>query len=116
LDRAGTAADKAGVHVPQQTGHRGVVIGDQSGEAVDAFGSGAAGQPGQQLGAQSAALPVVDDGDGDLGGVRVVGVPDVAGDAHAVPAGLIQSAERLVVVVVDIGGVAQLRRGQLIFS
>lgn len=48
-------------------------------------------------------MPVVDDGDGDLGGLRVIGVPDVAGDAHAAPAGLIQRTERLVVVVVDVG-------------
>jgi hypothetical protein len=77
-------------------------------KAADAFGAGAAGQLGQQLGAQPAALPVVDDGDGDLGGVRVVGVADVTGDTDAAPAGVLQRAERLVVVVVDIGKVAQL--------
>src|SRR5215472_12210616 len=97
LDGAGTAAGKAGAHVPQQGGYRHVVIGDQRGEAVDAFGAGPGGQPGQQFGAQSTALPVVDDGDGDLGGVRVVGIADVAGDAHAASVGLIQSAKCFVV-------------------
>jgi hypothetical protein len=53
---------------------------------VDALGAGAPGQLGQQLGAQAAALPVVGDGDGDLSGVRVEGVADVAGDADAAPA------------------------------
>jgi hypothetical protein len=57
-------------------------------------------------------LPVIDDGDRDLSRLRVVGIPDVAGDAHAVPAGLVQRAERLMVVVVDVGEVAQLRRRQ----
>src|SRR5439155_15103517 len=64
---------------------------------------GPVGQEGEQLGAQAPALPVVHDGDGDLGGVRVVGVPDVAGDAHAAPVGGAQRADCLVVVVVDLG-------------
>jgi hypothetical protein len=55
-------------------------------------------------------LPVVDDGDRDLSRLRVVGIADVAGNAHAVPADLVQRAERLMVVVVDVGEVAQLRR------
>jgi hypothetical protein len=53
-------------------------------------------------------LPVVDDGDRDLGGLRVGGVADVAGDADTAPVRMIQRAERLVVVVVDVGKVAQL--------
>jgi hypothetical protein len=32
-------------------------------------------------------LPVIDDGDRDLSRLRVVGIADIAGDAHAVPAG-----------------------------
>ena len=50
------------------------------------------------------------DGDGDLGGVRVLAVPDVPGDAHAAPAGVVKRTERLVVAVVDVGEVAQLGR------
>jgi len=55
-------------------------------------------------------LPAVDDGDGDLGGVRVLAVPDVPGDAHAAPAGVVKRAERLVVAVVDVGEITQLGR------
>jgi hypothetical protein len=62
------------------------------------------------------ALIVVDDGDGDLSGLRVLGVPDVAGNARAAPAGVVQRAERLMVVVVDVGEVAQLRAGQFVLS
>src|SRR5215470_10385157 len=81
LDGARTAASQAGAGVAQHPGHHRVVLGDQRGEPADAFATGPAGQPGYQLGAQPAALPVIDDGDGDFGGVRVAGVPDVAGDA-----------------------------------
>ena len=72
--------------------------------------AGPVGQPGQKLSAQSAALPVVGDGDGDLGGPRVVSIPDVTGDAHATPLGGAERADRLVVVVVHVGEVAQFRR------
>jgi hypothetical protein len=57
-------------------------------------------------------LPAIDDGDRDLSCLRVVGIPDITGDAHAVPADPVQRTERLMVVVVDIGKVAQLRRRQ----
>ncbi len=72
--RAGTAAGQAGAQLPRQPGYRDVLRGGQRGEAVDAGLPGPVGQPGEQLGAQSPALPVVHDGDGDLGGLRVVGV------------------------------------------
>jgi len=58
-------------------------------------------------------LPVIDDGDRDLSCLRVAGIPDIAGDAHAVPAGPVQRTDRLMVVVVDVGEVAQLRRRQI---
>ena len=48
----------------------------------------------------------------DLSRPWVAGIADIAGDAHAVPARRVQRAERLVVVVVDVGEIAQLRRGQ----
>src|SRR6185437_6907939 len=72
--------------------------------------AGPVGQPDQKLGAQSAALPVVGDGDRDLGGLRVVSIPDITGDTHAAPLGGAERADRLVVVVVHVGQVAQLRR------
>jgi hypothetical protein len=81
---------------------------DQRGEAADAFGAGTLRQLSHQFGAEAPPLPVVDDGDRDFGGPRVVGVPDVARDTDTTPVGVIQRAERLVVVVVDIGEVAQL--------
>src|SRR5690348_9587627 len=37
LDGAGAAADQVGAHVPEQPGHRSVVLGDQRGEPADAF-------------------------------------------------------------------------------
>jgi hypothetical protein len=57
-------------------------------------------------------LPVIDDGDRDLSCLRIVGIPDIAGDAHTVPVDPVQRTERLMVVVVDVGKVAQLRRRQ----
>jgi len=62
-------AHKLGAHVLQQPRHRRVVGGDQRGEAADAFLAATVRQLGQQFGAQAPALPVVDDGDGDLGGL-----------------------------------------------
>jgi len=102
--------DGVGAQAAEQRGHGRVVGRDQRGEAADAFGAGAAGQLGQQLGAEPAALPVVDDGEGDLGGVRVARVADVTSDADAAPGGVGQRAERFVVMVVDVGEVAQLGR------
>ena len=79
-------------------------------QPADAFLAGPVGQPGQQFGAQPPALPVVGDGEGDLGGLRVVGVPDVAGEARAAPVGRVQRDERLVVVMIHVGVVTQLGR------
>jgi hypothetical protein len=59
-------------------------------------------------------LPVIDDGDRDLSRLRVVDIADIAGDAHAVPAGPVQRSQCLMVVVVDVGKVAQLRRRQFL--
>jgi hypothetical protein len=102
--------DGAGADAAEQRGHGRVVGRDQRGEAADAFGAGAAGQLGQQLGAEPAALPVVDDGEGDLGGVRVARVADVAGDADAAAVGVVHRTEGLVVVVVDVSEAAQFGR------
>jgi hypothetical protein len=108
------APDKVGAYVAQEPGHCHVLARDQRGEAANAFGPGTVRQLAQQLGAQSAALPVIDDSDGDFSGLRVFGVPDVAGYAHAAPVRGIQRAKCLVVMVVDLGEVAQLRRGQFL--
>ena len=102
-------ADQTGTRVSQQSGHRYVFGRDQRGEPVDALLAGAIRQPGQQFAAQTPPLPVIDDRDGDVGGVRVIGIPDEPGDAHPAPVAGIQGAERLVVVMVEVGKVAQLR-------
>jgi hypothetical protein len=47
---------------------------------------------------QAAAVPGVDDGDGDLGGLRAASGSDVAGDAHTLAARG-DSGDGLVVVV-----------------
>jgi len=101
-------ADKVGPDVAQQSGHRRIAGRDQRGGAADAFGAGTLRQLSHQFGAEPPALPVVDDGNRDFGGLRVVGVADVAGDADTASVGVVQCAERLVVVVVDVGEVAQL--------
>ena len=81
---------------------------------MDAFGTGTFSQLSQQFGAESPALPFVHDGDGDLGGLRVLPGPDIPGDAHATPVARIHRAERLMVVMVDLGEAAQLHRGQFL--
>ena len=96
----------------QQPLHACIVGGDQRGEVADALLPGPISQPVQQLGAEPPALPFVDDGDGNLGSLRVFGMPDVASHAEATAIDRIQCAQRLVVVVVDLGEVTQLRRGQ----
>ena len=94
-----------------RAGHAGLLIDFGLGpRTLAARLEGTIRQLGQQLSAQTPALPVVNDGHGDLGCVPVLGIPDVAGDAHAAPVGLIHRAECLVVVVVDVGEDAQLRR------
>jgi hypothetical protein len=61
-------------------------------------------------------LPVIDDGDGDFGALGIVDIPDVASDAMAPTMDGIHCAERLVVVVVDPGEVAQLLRRQRLLA
>ena len=56
------------------------------------------------------ALPVVDDDDRDLGGVRLVAA-DVAGDADRL-AVVVEGDHRLVVVVVDLGQVLEVGRAR----
>jgi hypothetical protein len=105
-----------GADVSQQPDHGRVVSRDQRGEAPYALLAGAVSQLTQQLGAQSPALPVIDDGDGNFGSLRVFVVPDVASDAQAAAVDVIQRPERLVVVVVDLGEITQLRLGQFRFA
>ena len=71
FDGAGLAFDgsNANVAVLQEPEH-GLVVGRyQGGEASDSFMAGAISEPVPQLGAESLALPLVDDGDGNLGSV-----------------------------------------------
>jgi hypothetical protein len=105
------AAQDACAHAPQQAGHRRVVLQGQRGEPADTFVPGPVGQPGQQFRAKATALPGVDDRDGDVGGLRVCGIPDVACYAHTPPVSPVHCADRLVIMVIDLGQIAQLRRG-----
>jgi hypothetical protein len=115
LRGGGLAADKLRPGFSQQPSHCHVVYRDQRGQAADACVPGTVRQLRHQLSAKSPALPLVHNGDGDFGGQRVLRGLDVPGDSHAAPVGVIQCAERLVVVVVDIGEVAQLRGRQFPF-
>jgi hypothetical protein len=62
--------------------------------------------------ADSTALPLVHDLEGDLRGRLVLRVADEPGDAHGLTTQPGHRDERLVVVVVDVGEVAQLGTGQ----
>ena len=62
----------------------------------------------QQDPAEPAALHRVDHRDRRLGGVRAVGVADVARDAESLAAVGVERADRLVVDVVDLGEERQL--------
>jgi hypothetical protein len=72
------AADQVGPDGAQQSCHRLIVGPDQRREAADALGAGTLRQVSHQFGAEPPPLPAVDDGDRDLGRLRVVGVADVA--------------------------------------
>ena len=73
---------------------------------------GTVGEPAHQGLADSAALPGFEDREGDLGAVAALGVPNVAGDADASSALGIDRQERLVIVMIDLGQVAQLGGAQ----
>ncbi len=117
FDGAGPALGSANVaDISQQSGDAHIVGRNKRRETANAFSAGTISQPIQQFGAESAALPVVNDDDGNFGGFRIAGLTDVASDAQAAPVDLVQRAKRLVVVVVDLSEVAQLRREQLGFA
>ncbi len=114
-----------GPQVQQQADHRGVVQRHLSGEPPDAGQPGPVGQPGEQLRRESTALPAVDHRDCAFRRQRVLGGPDVARHsqpepvhaAHSphslgLPTRELHGAERLVVVVVEVGEAVQLARGQ----
>jgi hypothetical protein len=111
-DGGGLAADKICPDGSCQSSYRHIVGRDQCGEAADTLLEGTLRQLSHQFGTESATLPLVYDGDGYFGGLRVYGGPDITSDAHAAPVGTIHRAERLMVVMVDLGEVAQLCRGQ----
>jgi len=102
--------------VLQQPDHGGIAGRHQGGEVTDTFLAGAIGKPAQQLGSESSALPVIDDGDGDFCSLGVFGVPDVASDSESTTISRVERTKRLVVVVVDLGEVTQLRGGQIRFA
>ena len=68
---------------------------------------GALCEPAYQRLAYPLALPLLEDGDCDFGAVPSFGIPDVAGDAHALAAGRIGRDQCLVIAVVDLGQVAE---------
>jgi len=74
--------------VGEQRPHRALVGEHQRGEAGDVLLTGAIGEPVDQGIAGSAALPGLEYGDGDLGDLAVLPVPDVAGDADAAALGI----------------------------
>src|SRR5664279_6169931 len=69
FDRDGLKAGRADVHADpfEQSHHGEVVARDERGEVGDALLVRAVSQATQQFSAQSSTLPVVDDGDGNLG-------------------------------------------------
>ena len=69
------------------------------------------GEPAQQLAAEPALLPLVDDGDRRLGDLGLGGQAHVAGDADALAGLRVARADRLVVDVVDLGEVRQVASG-----
>ena len=74
--------------------------------------AGALGQQREQDGSQSAALPVVHDGDRCLGDLRIVLAAHEPSHADGC-AIVVEGDERLVVVVVDLGQVAQRTTAEL---
>ena len=83
---------------------------DDRDEALDAVLAGPLDEPLEQRGGGAAALPVVDDGDRDLGLGGLVGA-DVAGDPDRAPLA-VEGDQRLVVVVVDLGQVGEVAVGE----
>jgi hypothetical protein len=65
-------------------------IVDQRREAADALPAGTTRQPARQLGAQSSALPLVQDSDGNFGCLGFFGAPDVASCTQATTIGWTQ--------------------------
>ena len=107
-------ADKLRPDAPCQSSHRHIVSRDQCSEPADTLLAGTLRQLSHQFGAESPALPFVHDGDSYFGGPCVLSGPDVTSDAQAASVGAIHCAERFMVVMVDLGEVAQLRRGQFV--
>jgi hypothetical protein len=74
--------------------------------------SRAVGQSEGESGADAMSLPVVDNRDGQLGNTVIDRRPDVACDSDPVAARGVDGDEGFVVMVVDVGEVAQLGVGQ----
>ena len=95
----------------QQPEHRAVAVVDQRGESSDALLQRSLAQLPQQHGAKATSLPVIDHRDRDLRGLAVVDGSDETGDAHTTTVHGTQRDDRLVIVMVDVGEVAQFCLG-----
>ena len=89
-----------------------IVVGNEGGEVVNTLLAGPISQTSQQLRRESSALPGVSDRHRHFGSDRVFGVPDEPSDTQANTIAGIHRSKGLVVVVVDLGEVAHLCRGQ----
>ena len=112
LDRSRFGAKEPGRSQGLQQPTHGPVVGQhERGELGDAFVPGAFGQPLQQHPANPTSLPGLEDRHSNLRAVGPFAIADVAGDADALAASLIDREQRLVIPVVDFGEVAQLGGG-----
>lgn len=96
----------------EEAAHRPVVGEHERREARDAGVASPSGQVGDERAADAAASPAVDDGGGDLGGLRVLGRADVAGDADGTPVP-IEGEQRLVAAVIGMREVVDLLCGEV---
>jgi hypothetical protein len=120
VDRHHAAADLDPARrrdVLDQGAHPGVRAEQLAAEVRDAALRGGGAQPEEQQLAEPAAVQLVDDRDRGLGGGRRVGQPDEARHAETdglavAVAALGDRAEREVMLLIDLGEVAQLVQGQ----
>ena len=89
---------------------------DHHAEPAHTFPPSPMGQSREQHTPQAAPLPVIDDGNGHVGDLRVVVRANVTRDAYRLPAQSVDSDDRLVVAVVDVKKVVELSRRQLLLT
>jgi hypothetical protein len=98
--------------VLQQAQHPLVLGQQQGGKSMDSLLTGALGKGGSEAAAHTTALPIVDHRDRQLGGRRILGGAHIPRDTDPVAGDGIDRDQRLVVVVVDLGEIAQLLLAQ----